>query len=194
MRSSCGISGGNAGREFPDDGEKFVHPVRAGVPRADRLQAVPDKVRSECRVVTHCSEMTGDFLAVMSNEKVLPGAEQIFRVVPGRRDQGYTAGERLEHTNGRNTRQDRRVIMARNVNGGEVGCEDLRGASVGCPAVVAGAMAGERRPCRPGIAYPVDVERQPCATRGTEEEAAEFPCAFAVTPISDPDEPLAPAA
>src|SRR5439155_423821 len=64
-------------------------------------------------------------------------------------------------------------------------------AGVGCPAVIARAIARQHRARLVRVAHAVNVERQAGITSGSEQEGFQLGGALAVAPVADPDQAFA---
>ena len=143
--SGCGAAGGQA-VQCHQDVHELVHPVGAGVAgcgsspgHAGRPGRRAGRRRRARRSGPLASPLRPRRTGSLDRSRNSCSLSR-----PGRRDQGNAAGERLEHADGGDARQDVHIEAARHVHGGEVAREQGGGCGVGRPAVIAYAVARQR--------------------------------------------------
>ena len=152
-----------------------------------------DQRRREARdrAAAACSAR-GHLRAVARHQVVLARPEQMLASFHGARDQRDAAGQRLEHADGRDARQQLRhrsaAAHARSRDGGR---------RPRAPRHWRASHGSERRsprscaPRRVGIAHAVDVERQARSRAGRSRKSSSSCAALVVAPVADPDQALA---
>src|SRR5205085_9460517 len=111
----------------------------------------------------------GHVVAVLGDQIVLAGAEEVLAIVPGGAEEGDSAGQRLEHADGGDAGEEAGVIAAGDVDCGEVAGEDAGGLGIGEPAMVKTAIAADGGLGGLVVADAVDVEAEAGGAGGAGE-------------------------
>src|SRR5690606_17797102 len=190
MSSSYGPQRVRAARRRPvkliEYSHQLIDAMRARMPVAYGFQAAAPQAFREIAIVQHPVALSIHLHAVPRLEVVDARPEQILRIAPRSADQGYAAGERLEHADGRNAAERLGVSPARHVHRAFPAREYLRNAMIGQPAAVLHVRFAQRRARRLGIANSIDARAESESASRLDEELAQLGAALLVAPVAHP--------
>ena len=113
------------------------------MPGADGGRAVLDQGLAAGRVLTEGSDVLAHSGTGLRHQKIFARRKQALAIVPRSRDQRNTAGQRLEHTDGGNTREQCCVVAGEMQRESMPG-KDVQPPGVGQPAAVMGTVLGQQ--------------------------------------------------
>ncbi len=150
--------------------------------------AVSGEVGSGLGFVDEHADQAFHLAAVLGDEEIAAGGEEVFGIGPGGADQGDAAGEGFEDADGGDSGQGLDVGAAGDVEGEWEPGKDAGDAVVGEPSAVGDAGLFEEFEGRRRVAYAVETGAEGEGLDGIDEKFVEFGGAFFVAPVADPDE------